>query len=144
MASGIDPAALRAARERAGLTQHELARLVDVAGGERVSRWERGSSVPKPDILLRLAEVLGLRPPELLATRETGAADLRTLRIAAGLSAAEIAAAVHISRRTYVRWEGGRWARLPSEQYLRALASLLRASPADVVAALQHSKLTGP
>ncbi len=28
MASGVDPSELRAAREKAGLTQHELARLV--------------------------------------------------------------------------------------------------------------------
>ncbi len=42
MVSGIDPSELRAARESAGLTQHELARLVGAAGGERVSRWELG------------------------------------------------------------------------------------------------------
>ena len=42
--SGVDPLALRDARLRMGLTQHELARLIDVAGGERISRWELGSS----------------------------------------------------------------------------------------------------
>ena len=52
MASGIDPSALRTARESAGLTQHELARLVGAAGGERVSRWELGASVPRPDFLV--------------------------------------------------------------------------------------------
>ena len=41
--SGVDPVALRDARLRMGLTQHELARLI-VAGGERISRWELGSS----------------------------------------------------------------------------------------------------
>ena len=46
----MDPGALRAARERAGLTQHQLARLVGVAGGERVSRWELGTSEPRPEI----------------------------------------------------------------------------------------------
>ncbi|WP_425577343.1 helix-turn-helix domain-containing protein [Nocardioides endophyticus] len=48
---GLDPSVLRAAREEAGLTQHELARLVGVAGGERISRWELGASVPRPDFL---------------------------------------------------------------------------------------------
>jgi transcriptional regulator with XRE-family HTH domain len=49
--SWLNPEALRAARVRAGLTQHELARLVGVAGGERVSRWELGTSRPRPEIL---------------------------------------------------------------------------------------------
>jgi len=40
--SGVDPVALRDARFRMGLTQHELARLINVTGGERISRWDRG------------------------------------------------------------------------------------------------------
>ncbi len=60
MASGIDPNALRAAREEAGLTQHELARLVGAAGGERISRWELGTSSPRPDFLVRLANALDI------------------------------------------------------------------------------------
>ena len=36
----VDGAALRAARIRAGLTQHALVRLIGVAGGERISPWE--------------------------------------------------------------------------------------------------------
>lgn len=35
--SGVDPVALHDARLRVYLTQHELARLIDVAGGERIS-----------------------------------------------------------------------------------------------------------
>ncbi len=62
----MDPAALRAARERAGLTQHQLARLVGVAGGERVSRWELGTSEPRPEILVRLAKVLDVAALDLL------------------------------------------------------------------------------
>ena len=45
-----------------GLTQHELARLIDVAGGERISRWELGSSAPRPEMLLRLAQALPAPP----------------------------------------------------------------------------------
>ena len=40
--SGVDPVALRDGRLRMDLTQHELARLIDVAGSERISRWELG------------------------------------------------------------------------------------------------------
>jgi len=40
--SGVDPVAHRDARFRMGLTQHQLARLINAAGGERISRWDRG------------------------------------------------------------------------------------------------------
>lgn len=46
-------------REELGLEQAELGRRVGV-GQQTVSRWETGRSVPKPDRLPVLAEVLGL------------------------------------------------------------------------------------
>jgi len=58
--SDVDPLALRDARIRMGLTQHELARLIDVAGGERISRWELGSSALRPEMLHRLAQALNV------------------------------------------------------------------------------------
>jgi DNA-binding XRE family transcriptional regulator len=64
--SVVDPVALRDARLRMGLTQHELARLIDVAGGERISRWELGSSAPRPEILHRLAQALNVDAADLL------------------------------------------------------------------------------
>ena len=67
-----------------GLTQHELARLIDVAGGERISRWELGSSAPRPEMLHRLAEVLKVDAADLLEAGRP--ADLRRLRTSAGLS----------------------------------------------------------
>lgn len=102
--ASVNPAALRRARERVGLTQHQLARLVGVAGGERVSRWELGTSEPRPEILARLAKVLDVPALDLLDV-EAGF-DLRALRFAAGLSPSEVAAGAHLSERTYVRWEG--------------------------------------
>ena len=78
--ASVAPAALRAARERAGLTQHQLARLVGVAGGERVSRWELGTSEPRPEILVRLAKVLDVEAMDLLDV-EAGV-NLRALRFA--------------------------------------------------------------
>ena len=89
MESGVDPVALRDARLRMGLTQHELARLIDVAGGERISRWELGSSAPRPEILQRRAQALTVGASDLL---DSGApADLRRLRTSAGLSARTLA-----------------------------------------------------
>lgn len=104
------------------MTQHELARLVGVAGGERISRWELGLDEPRPDLLVQLARVLDLLPAELL---DDGRRDLRRLRYCAGLSSADLAAAVHVSTRTYARWESGSWVRPPGADNLRALARVL-------------------
>jgi transcriptional regulator with XRE-family HTH domain len=55
---------IREARDRAELTQCQLA---DAAGVEQsqVSRWERGES-PKIESVRKLADVLGVRPGELI------------------------------------------------------------------------------
>jgi transcriptional regulator with XRE-family HTH domain len=134
----VDPAALRAARERAGLTQHQLARLVGVAGGERVSRWELGTSEPRPDLLVRLAKALRIRSLDLLKV-EAGV-DLRALRFAAGLSVDEVADAALVSKRTYMRWETGRWKRRPGRTQTDRLASALRVRQALVLEALDRSR----
>jgi transcriptional regulator with XRE-family HTH domain len=132
--SVVDPAALRDARVRMGLTQHELARLIGVAGGERISRWELGSSGPRPEILLRLAVALDVDAADLLEDR--GPADLRRLRTSAGLSARTLAARVHVSVPTYVRWESGRTKRLPATQALKPLAKALNVTVEDVESAI--------
>ena len=139
MASGVDPAALRAARERAGLTQHQLARLVGVAGGERISRWELGASGPRPDIVVRLAKALDLPALQLLEIVDE-VPDLRALRFAAGLSAVEVAARVHVSKTTYQHWESGRWERMPERRNLQALARALSVGVLETVAALERSR----
>lgn len=133
MASGIDPSALRAAREIAGLTQHELARLVGAAGGERVSRWELGTSVPRPDFLVKLARALDI-PTLRLIHLEGEIPDLRALRLKAGLTVPELAARTNIAVKTYYSWEVGRWTRLPSPSTIEALGRVFD-EPADVVAA---------
>ena len=115
MVSGIDPSVLRAAREKAGLTQHELARLVGAAGGERISRWELGASVPRPDFLVKLARALDI-PTLRLIHMEGEVPDLRALRLKAGLTVPELAAAVNVAVPTYYAWEQGRWTRLPAAQ----------------------------
>jgi len=132
--SGVDPAALRGARLRSGLTQHELARLIDVAGGERISRWELGSSAPRPEILRRLARALNVGAADLLESG--GPADLRRLRTSAGLSARTLAARAHMSVPTYVRWESGRIKRIPAKQALKPLAKALNVTVDEVESAI--------
>ena len=136
MSSGVDPSALRAARERLGLTQHQLARMVGVAGGERISRWELGLDEPRPDSWERLARVLNAPVVELHGV-DPERLDLRALRYCAGLSAGEVAAAVHISARSYARWESGAWVQPPSTESLRAIARRLNVSVGAVREALE-------
>lgn len=135
----VDPRAIRLARERSGLTQHELARLVGVAGGERVSRWERGASAPRAEVLHRIATVLNVRSTDLL-TPVRGRADLRRLRVMAGLSARQVAERTHISVPTYARWESGHIDRTPPTVTLEALAEVLGVSVADVTAGLAAAR----
>ena len=133
MVSGVDPTELRAARERAGLTQHELARLIGAAGGERVSRWELGTSVPRPDFLVKLARALDI-PTLRLIHLDGEVPVLRALRLQAGLTVPELAARTNLSAPTYSWWEQGRATRLPSTATLEVLARAFH-EPADVVAA---------
>ena len=51
---------LRSLRERAGLTQTQLARKVGVSQGN-VATWERNAAVPPADMVARLAAALAAR-----------------------------------------------------------------------------------
>ena len=136
-APAIDGDALRQAREHAGMTQHELARHVGVAGGERVSLWERGVARPRsPRILHTVAQALGVEAASLLIPPPDGP-DLRWLRFVAGLSISEAAAASHTSVPALKRWEA-QGARAPSSSTIEALAAALGVSPQEVRAALRR------
>ena len=134
-APGWRPAALRDARIAAGLTQHQLARAVGVAGGERVSRWELGTSAPRLHLVRRLATVLDVPAEQLLAS-PSGPLGLRELRVAAGVSAQELAGRAQVSVPTVVRWESGRFVRLPPREVLELLAAGLGVPVERVEAAL--------
>jgi transcriptional regulator with XRE-family HTH domain len=135
----VDPEALRAARRRAGLTQHQLAREVGVAGGERVSLWERGLNEPKPEVLHRVAATLGV-PVGTLMAGSSSPVTLRRLRVRAGMSARELAAESRVSVGTVVRWESGRFKRLPAPSVLTLAAAALQVSVAELESALGQSR----
>ncbi len=139
MVSGLDPSELRAAREKAGLTQHELARLVGAAGGERISRWELGTSVPRPDFVVKLARALDI-PTRRLIHLDGEVPDLRALRLQAGLTVPELAASVNVAVPTYYAWEQGRWTRFPAPESLEALARALGESVEVVIAAFHEAQ----
>ncbi|NMR21476.1 helix-turn-helix transcriptional regulator [Cellulomonas fimi] len=138
-APAIDGAALRAARVRAGLTQHQLAHEVGVVGGERVSMWERGEARPRsPQLLHAVARVLGV-PATVLLLAPDGGSSLRWLRFAAGLSVDELARAAHVSMATLKRWEAQGCRRAPSSATLAAVAAALDVGVVEVERALLRS-----
>lgn len=53
-------------REEKGLTQADIAEQLGVTAAA-VSKWENGSSKPRVEVLFKLAEILGVRPEELMA-----------------------------------------------------------------------------
>lgn len=129
---------LRAARERAGLTQHELAHRIGVVGGERVSMWERGDARPRsPHLLHALAREIGLSASDLLVEPE-GVPTLRWLRFAAGLSLEDVAAATHVSAASLKRWEAQGCRREPAKGTVQTLSAVLNVSGATVSAALRR------
>ncbi|WP_071606626.1 helix-turn-helix domain-containing protein [Luteipulveratus halotolerans] len=132
------PDALRAAREGAGLTQHQLAHLIGVAGGERVSRWELGTSTPRAAMVGRLARALDVRISDLLAADDRP--DLRRLRLEAGYGSREAARRAHVAPATYLRWEAGAFRSMPSERVRRHLAGVLGVSMDVLRDALDESR----
>lgn len=53
---------LREAREKAGLDQNELAKLVGNITNSSISNYEKGTSFPKTEVLFKLFNVLGTTP----------------------------------------------------------------------------------
>ena len=126
------------ARSARGVTQHQLARIVDVAGGERVSCWERGVSEPRARIIPVLARALGVDPLELLSL--PNGVDLRALRLVAGRTAPELAQAVHVSVHSYLRWECGQRLPLGDERILAGLGRELGVATTRVVEAMRLAR----
>ncbi len=61
---------LVALRSAAGLTQHELARLVGESQAN-IAFWERSEKPPRSDVLPKLAQVLGVSVVDLLVSDQT-------------------------------------------------------------------------
>ena len=135
-APALNVAALRAARERIGLSQNQLARLAGLAGGDRISKWERGEARPRsPRALHAVAQALDVEAIDLLLLPESGP-NLRWWRFVAGLSVTELAAGTNHSVSTVKRWEA-EGLKTPSDALLRVLASKLAATTEQVRRALR-------
>ncbi len=138
MPTGVDADALQKARTNRGLTQSQVARTLDLSGGERVSEWERGVRSPAVRLIPRLAVVLGVTPLAFLAMPY--GVDLRALRLAVGRTATEVAAEVHVSPATYLRWESGRLPVGEGPGQRPRLARALRVSRAELEAAAEATR----
>jgi transcriptional regulator with XRE-family HTH domain len=62
---------IRTARQRLGLTQHELAQRVQVTK-QNITQLEQGQRQPRPDRLRALAQHLGVSADYLLGLTEEG------------------------------------------------------------------------
>src|SRR6516165_5191597 len=79
---------LRSLRERAGMSQSELAKKA-LTDQSHVSRWERNATQPEIAIVERLAAVLGVSAVELL-TGQPQKPHKRTVRLTADNFAAHL------------------------------------------------------
>ena len=100
----FNPDALRDARQAAGYSQAELARLVGVQL-VTLKAWESGRRAPKPATQRRLADVLGLGFDDLEVADARD--DLRRLRQARGWTRAEAAERLGVEPFTLQRVEEG-------------------------------------
>jgi len=56
-----NPKAMLRARDRMGMSQHDLARAVGVSQ-QAVGKWEHGVCAPRTSVLLRVCKALNLDP----------------------------------------------------------------------------------
>jgi transcriptional regulator with XRE-family HTH domain len=145
---GFDPTRLQAARQRAGLTQrdlaeqlvtnsqddrpdahptleqlHQIARRVDTIRTQ-INYYEAGKRIPRADMLHQLATALTIDPFDLLDPQTP--VTLATLRARHGLLQEDIARHLDRSRASYSRVEAGN-ATLNSNDYEK-LADLYKIS----------------
>lgn len=129
---------LTAARLAAGLTVIDLAAAV--GGSEsQIRAWETGRTAhPRPPLVPRLAAALGVDPLTLL---DVDPADppLAALRLAAGLSVHDVAAAAGTSSMRYYRLEAGT-SEPPAPEVAAAIAAALNTGPTQVEAAAHRAR----
>lgn len=83
MIKGLNLPAIEEALPRAGLSQAKLAKELDVSR-EAVSKWFKGTSIPKPDKLLRFGMMLGLSFEQLVVVELANAVPVVCFRKKAG------------------------------------------------------------
>ena len=118
---------LAAAREAAGQTQADLALAVGVSAAQRIANWERGDEQPRPQFIPPLARSVEIAAVELLDV-DPAKPGLLGLRLAAGLTVAEVAERTGLPRMTYNRLERGMSVKALTGDRVDALAKTLGVS----------------
>jgi len=133
---GFSRTAARAARERAGFTQAELAAVLDVTDGI-VSAWESGTRAPTPRNLAGLARELDMPVIEFINVREDQLR-LPDLRALSGLSGVEAARAIGMSSSTLYNIERGD--QRPQARALTQLATLYSVTETTIEEAWERGR----
>lgn len=115
------------------MTRGALAQAANVHASS-VSEWEAGRQVPRVETVAALADALHLRPEDLLLPVEGAPLTLDRLRVAAGRSQQQIAAAAGMLRTTYSAVERGETAALSFAEH-QALARALGVTDEQLQAA---------
>ena len=130
---------LAAGRVAAGLTQQRLAQRLQTEQ-TRISEWERGVMIPRPNLIPKLAAAIGLDALEFLAADPAMPA-LEDMRLAAGLTMRDIASQVGISLKRYRLIEIGATRRDPPPQVVEDLARIFAVPVVTVRRAVDAARL---
>ena len=133
----FEPDRLRNLRQRAGLTQEQLA---EVAGlpPQTVVQYENGHRAPFASRLAALADALGARPADLTAA-SNAPTTLAQLRINAGLTQQAAAQRAQLVRTRYSAIERGEVAAV-DDAVLAAIAAALNTTPRETRTAHAQSR----
>lgn len=126
-------------RTLAGWTQQQLAAELGASGRRRVGQWERGLEQPQPRFVPLLAAALQVEPLELL-TVDRQDPPLLALRLAAGLTLTEVAAASGIPYSSYHRLEHGLVVADPAAATAKALARTFGVTNDQILRAAARSR----
>lgn len=137
----FDGGRFAAARQAAGLSRRDVADRLGVSQPDRIRIWEEGLEEPRPPMIPRLAGLVAMDSMSLLSgTGEPPS--LAALRLAAGLSRADVvAAATTLTTMTYHRLDTGTGARrLPDPATIAELAQILGCSPSAVADGIAQAR----
>uniref|UniRef100_A0AAU2JZ21 Helix-turn-helix domain-containing protein n=1 Tax=Streptomyces sp. NBC_00049 TaxID=2903617 RepID=A0AAU2JZ21_9ACTN len=130
----FDGSRVRAVRRGRDLSQQQLGEMVGVSG-PAVARWENGQDFPKGEKLPAIAAALQ-QPLDVLFPHD-GSPDLQLLRCDAGLSIAQTAEMIQVSRTPLGNAESGR--RRLGEAYVKPLAKAYGVTEEELLAAQDRS-----
>lgn len=126
---------LRTLRLKAGYTQIELAKMINLNSQGAYAKYERGVGTPQTARLEKLAEIFHVSVPYLLGESDTPLTDdeplclpkrLKDLRFEIGYTQKKLAKAIECSPSVYLTWENG--TRIPKTQSLEKIALFYQVS----------------